>query len=93
MLNAAKFLETRVGPSAVEPKADWKFVNTSGGPAANVTVSDEGASTEATFALHEISDYQFTKMRLYDLWFDLLDQRLSIHQERYRNLEANTVAE
>ena|SRR5438128_1626319 len=85
--NAARFLENRVGDSAVDPRAEWTLVKDSfGAPAIRVRVSDEGVSEEATIAGHEIADYQLTRMRLYDLWFDLLGKRITLHNERYQEL-------
>ena len=92
--NAARFLEARVGNSAVNPHAEWRLTkSTSGSPAIQVHVSDEGVSDEATFAPHEIADYQFTKMRLYDLWFDLLRKRYQLHDARYQELANNSSEE
>jgi hypothetical protein len=91
--NAARFLEARVGSTALEPRAVWTLVkNSDDSSEIQVRVSDEGMSEEAAFTPHEIADYQFTKMRLYDLWFDLLGKRIALHNERYQEL-VNSSAE
>ena len=88
--NAARFLESRVGESAVNPRAEWRLSQTtSGSQAVQVQVSDEGVSAEATFAPHEIANYPFAKDRLYGLWFDLLGKRLKLHDDRIRELAAS----
>lgn len=92
--NAAKFLEGRVGTTAVDPRAEWTLDTTSiGAPELHVRVSDEGTSAEAKFASHEIADYQLTKMRLYDLWFELLGERFDLHGARLRELAISSKEE
>ena len=91
---AAKFLEGRVGETDVDPRAEWTLDSTaSGAPELHVRVTDEGASAEAKFALHEIANYQLAKMRLYDVWIDLLGERFKLHGVRYRELVNNAAEE
>lgn len=92
--NAAKFLEGRAGETAVDPQAEWTLDSTENGtPELHVRVTDEGTSAETTFALHEIANYQLAKMRLYDLWIDLLGERFKLHGARYRELVNNAAEE
>ncbi len=92
--NAAKFLEGRAGETVVDPRAEWTLESTENGtPELHVRVTDEGTSAETTFALHEIANYQLAKMRLYDLWIDLLGERFKLHGARYRELVNNAAEE
>ena len=92
--NAAKFLEGRVGDTAVDPRAEWTLESTASGvPELHVRVTDEGTSAEAKFAPHEIANYQLAKMRLYDVWIDLLGERFKLHGARYRELANNAEEE
>ena len=92
--NAAKFLEGRVGETSVDPRAEWTLeTTTSGSPELHVRVTDEGASAEAKFGLHEIANFQLAKMRLYDVWIDLLGERFELHGVRYRELANSSTEE
>lgn len=72
---ATKRLDEVIGPSADRVTAEWDRKDENGHPLYTLRISDQTESATASLAPDELASPKHLRVRLYQLWDDVLQER------------------